>query len=157
MSEIGKLLESDLLRAMVDSATNGILALELDGRIADCNPACWKALGLEGKEALIGQHALSLVVNRHEILAEFTAVAREGASRKVECTVQVGDAPSRVLEVAFSPLFAAGGRQVGVVAVTHDVAERRRATESLRLVNSPTWTPSPWSPRSCARRSTRAR
>ncbi|MGC4121413.1 MAG: PAS domain-containing protein [Myxococcales bacterium] len=125
----------DLLRSAFDSALSAILVLDLDGRIVDCNATCWRTLGLMMKSELVGQRASALTVNHAEVGSQLAAVMSDGQARKFECVVKIGDAPVRVLDLAVSAHRSPQGRLLGLVAVANDVAERKRTTESLRLVN----------------------
>ncbi|HEY3452186.1 MAG TPA: PAS domain-containing protein [Myxococcales bacterium] len=127
--------ERDLLRSVFDSAASAILALDLGGRVVDCNPAAWKALGFGSRAELVGRQAASFAVSPLAVEAQLLAVISERIARKFECVLKVGEKPARVIELSVAPRRDPLGQLIGLVAVATDVAERKRTTEALRLVN----------------------
>ncbi|OFW56602.1 MAG: hypothetical protein A2133_00100 [Actinobacteria bacterium RBG_16_64_13] len=123
-----------LLPALLPTARNrvlqtmrdGVLVLDVDGRVASVNPAassilCEQAADLIGKEV-------------SEILGESVAerlVRDQGFDSQFE--IRLGEAPSESsYDVVSSPLGLGGGIGVGRLLVLRDITARAQADEALR-------------------------
>ena len=113
--------------AVVQTSPVAIATLEFDGRIVSCNPAFTQLFGYSEQEA-VGQELDSLVAPGflHAEAERFTEMAASGeAARAV--THRARRDGSLVEVELFSVPVVAGGTRLGVLALYHDLTERRRA------------------------------
>jgi len=120
---------------ILDSASEGIIGLDKDGRITFANPAAAAMTGFPVDD-LVGRLL-------HDLLGP--SMARAGKARRVRAALGLARLPPDMdvvllrrdgsefpLEFASAPIEE-GGAAVGAVMVFRDVTERRRAEEKLRL------------------------
>jgi PAS domain S-box-containing protein len=127
--------ERDMLRSAFEASTNAVAVLDLDGHVTGCNEATWKRLGFASKEELLGRPAGEFVFDRLGFEEQLRAVKADGVARKFECTLQSGGGAQRTLDLWLALQRDADGKPVGLVGIADDVTERRRAADSLRLLN----------------------
>lgn len=103
---------------LVERMSDGLVVLDLQGRMIDVNPAArsW----LSGEQAEIGANAHDI----RGVLGEAIDELRAGQPDHREISLP-GD-PARHLDLRSSSLFDRGGRRSGVLLVIRDVTERRR-------------------------------
>ncbi|MBD3292177.1 MAG: PAS domain S-box protein, partial [Armatimonadia bacterium] len=122
------------LRAVFDASPDGICALDLEGRITDCNASAADALGLGSPDDLIGERALQFVVeNQREAVQERIAEAlHEGSVRFVEYDVVGSDGTRFPVEGSANAIVGGDGKPVGIVSTFKDITERKRAERELQ-------------------------
>jgi PAS domain S-box len=121
-----------LLRAILDSAGDGISFRDTSGLYREVNPAfcrmvglaCDEVLGRPGKEFFDRRAASRNVQMDRRILTDRAPVT-------YEMTQQAPDG-SRFVSVHKSPVYDAAGDCLGVVSISRDITRRRRAEEALR-------------------------
>ncbi|HET6681453.1 MAG TPA: PAS domain S-box protein [Gemmatimonadaceae bacterium] len=120
---------SERNRLIVETASDAILTLDMDGRISYANPAAAELISRRGPLAgtLFGETLL-------EELAE-EASAREqdalaGSAQRFESTVVRGDGERRIISVSLAPLQDAEG-VIGIVAALRDMTDERRARDAV--------------------------
>ncbi len=110
-------------RRIFQTIADGVVVLDLDGKVIDANPAA---------ERLVGQPAAQAVGQPVERLAPawagLVARQRERGGEAVEEAATAG----RTYEVAISSLTDHQGRPTGQLLVARDVTERRRVERQLR-------------------------
>lgn len=121
-------------RLLVNSTDDFIYTFDLNSRYTGANQALCRALGLP-EQALIGRHPGDLgVIGREgadwQHLHE--QVIESGAPLRAEIAVQMPTGATRIADLSLSPLREAGGAVCGLVAISRDVTEQRRAEEALR-------------------------
>jgi PAS domain S-box-containing protein len=114
------------------SFVNGLVTLDLDGRVVTVNPAAealtgWAASVLTGRPAAEAFHH---VPEFRDLLLE-TLRTRVGVPQAV-LTLPQRDGPPAPVEVATTPLRGAEGQALGVVAVLRDLTPVRQLEEQLR-------------------------
>lgn len=121
-----------VLRAIMESATDAIMLKDLDGRVLLANQACGIMLGC-APEDLIGRdlswrfepEAAAAVRRTDRLVIESGEVhTYESRGRTVD--------PGRVLLVTKTPWRDEAGRIVGLVTISRDITERKRAELALR-------------------------
>ena len=121
-------------RLLVNSTNDFIYSFDLDSRYTGANQALCQAIDLP-EEALIGKRPSDLGIIAKEG-AEWRQlhqrVIESGAPLRTEITVTMPDGATRISDLSLSPLRDAGGNVCGLVAVSLDVTEHRRAEELLR-------------------------
>jgi two-component system phosphate regulon sensor histidine kinase PhoR len=114
-------------QAILQSMSNGVIALDIEQRILNMNRAAAGMFGLNGKAA---RGRLLQEVIRHRPLHRFVREALYGeASSSTEFTLHSGD--QIVLEATSERLVGSDGQPKGLLIVLHDVTQVRRF-EALR-------------------------
>ena len=132
-----KRAEEDLRRQalMFDSLSDGLVVLDLNGRILDWNAAARRMFGWSREEALgrVPDELLLPVSSREGLSRPMLAgVAADGRwSRELSLRRKHGG--TCLAEVVAVPLSDAGGQQIGCVAVHRDIGERRELDARLQL------------------------
>jgi len=122
------------LRAIVDAAPDGILALDEQGQIQSVNPAGLNLFGY-GLEEIVGQNisrllTLSAKTSPAEFLAQYVSEGNDPVlvhPREVVARGKSGE--SMLVELILTP-FAHAGRR-GFVAMVHDITQRKRLEQEL--------------------------
>lgn len=116
-------------RLLVNSTDDFIYSFDLDSRYTSANQALCQALDLP-EEALIGKRPGDLGIIGKEG-ADWRDLHRQviasGAPLRAEITVTMPDGATRISDLSLSPLRNASGAVRGLVAISRDVTERRRA------------------------------
>ena len=125
--------ERQRLAAIVRSASDAIIAMELDGRVTDFNAAAAAMFGMRPES--IGTSVLDAVradpsQRRHR--AEIVRRASEGETLKYEATRLDGAGRPFILANTIGPTRDADGRIIGVAAIVRDITEQRKAQEQER-------------------------
>jgi PAS domain S-box-containing protein len=111
--------------AALEAMRDGVIVLDLHGRVVDINPAALRFIGRPAEE-LIGR-PVHLV---HEMLASALPRQQEGGpdaeGTRAEFTVEHGGRPASY-ELETAPLRRRDGRLAGRLVILHDVTERTRA------------------------------
>jgi PAS domain S-box-containing protein len=127
---------SALLRLIGDSTPDLIYAKDRRSRILYANAAVRSALGLSAEE-IAGRSDLDWAADRAEaeaIVANDRRVMETGETVDVDEAFTGPDGRTRHFRSVKSPLRDATGAVVGLVGVTSDMTERRRAEERERLL-----------------------
>ena len=129
---------SALLRALVDSSDDAIIAKGLDGTIVSWNAGAERSYGYTVAEA-IGK-PIALIVpddlrdEQRGILDEIRAGRRVASHETVRMTRDGRRVP---ISLTVSPILDAAGRVVGASAIGRDITAGKRAAEhKMRLSNS---------------------
>jgi len=117
--------------AVVQNSPVAIATLEFDGRIVSCNPAFTKLFGYSEQEA-VGQDLDSLVAPGflHAEAERFTQLAASGEGARAQTHRARRDGSLVEVELFSVPVVAEGTR-LGVLALYHDLTERRRAQREV--------------------------
>lgn len=119
---------------LVEGLIDGVLVVDLRGRIVDFNPAAWRLLGgAEG--ARVGRDVREAFAGSLALLALWDARASTPARTDPPPPRSGGPAgeipapadPSAFLEVRIAPLRGRDGRTTGELLVLRDITERKRA------------------------------
>jgi len=114
--------------ALVASLPEAVAVIDLDGRVADFNPAAAQLFELTSRGQPAAQ-ALAGWPNLAELLA---AAPAAGPAAPAELVSGVG-ADRRVFELRLTPLADPYGRPLGQVLSLRDATERRRIEDELAL------------------------
>jgi PAS domain S-box-containing protein len=123
-----------LLRAIGESSADCIYAKDRDGRMLYANPATLAVVGKIGDQVL-GRHEAEWHDNPAEgdaIRANDRLVMESGVAQRLEEVFTTPGGAERIYQSTKSPMHDADGRIIGLVGVTTDVTERRRAEEAVR-------------------------
>lgn len=123
----------DLLQSVVNGSVDPIFAKDAEGRFIIINPPAADILGVSVATAL-GQRVDDLVGPglAASINAADQDVMASGIAATVEDEITAADGTRRVLVSTKAPWRDATGRTLGIVGVSRDISERRRAQTRLR-------------------------
>ena len=123
-------------RLLFENMGDSFAALDLHGRLIDCNPAFEKLVGYSRKEVL--RLHLADITPKEWMAVEKKAVAqmrRRGYSKRFEKEYVRKDGTRVPVELQGSLIRDAQGRPAGLWAIIRDVSERKRAETALRLAH----------------------
>lgn len=129
-SEAELRLSEEKYRALMDQANDAMLVADLDGKLLDANRSAEKMLGY-GKEEILQLHALDLHPEEEKarVVEAFRTVRENGFSE--EYLVRRKD--GTVISVNISSARATFDSGDLVIGIFHDISERKRTEEQLRL------------------------
>ncbi len=124
-----------LMQAVMDGSPDLIYLKDLDGRVLMANPAACEALGRSAQE-VVGKTARELHSDRPEvaraIMENDRRIMESGETETIE---EVGGKGRAYLSTK-TPYRGAGGNVIGLIGISHDITERKRAEETLREWNA---------------------
>ncbi|MBE3145191.1 MAG: diguanylate cyclase, partial [Planctomycetes bacterium] len=131
--------ERILLRTLIDNLPDRIFVMDVQGRKIISNIADWRASGGKTMEDVIGKTDLDTYPPElaEEYWALDKAVIDTGISiiNREEPGLDSQGNPVSVLSSKL-PLRDGQGKVVGLVGIGHDITERKRAEDTLRLLSS---------------------
>ncbi len=109
--------------AIIETMRDGVIVLDAEGQLIDCNPAAFLILGDSTEE---------LLEKRIQRVLQEAGVGAAGAqSAEIHCEVRLGeDDDERILDMLASPLGEAGRESTGRLVVLRDITERRQAEQA---------------------------
>ncbi len=127
---------SALLRAIGSSSPNPIYAKDLDLRFIYANEAMLAVLGRRSDEVL-GSRIDEIIPRRDQALAYVEAnrrVLQDGSVHHVEEVFTRPDGTDVTFQSSMAPLRASADKIIGLVGVSVDVSDRKRAERHQRLL-----------------------
>lgn len=114
---------------------NAVIATDMQGQVTYWNPAAEKLYGWSAEEAL-GRQIVELTPaeQTREQAQEIMAQLAQGKPWSGEFTVRRKDGSEFPAFVFDTPIVDEGGNLTGVIGVSNDVSERKRAEERERLL-----------------------
>ncbi|MBC7228621.1 MAG: GAF domain-containing protein, partial [Thermoflexales bacterium] len=111
---------------VVDGMADGVIVLDMEGRIVDLNPA---AEGIFRRPAaeLIGRPIQQIVIRRRDLIERYGDVLQA----RDEIVLGEGE-EQRIYDLRISPLSDRRGRPVGRVVVLREITQLKRAEASLQ-------------------------
>ncbi|PCC68538.1 PAS domain S-box-containing protein [Nannocystis exedens] len=117
-------------RRILESSHDGIVVLDLEGRMLSISPGGLRMLGAAEPGQLRGRPWVDLWSSAHrQEVAEALATARAGKVGRVVGLGPALDGASMWWDVIVSPVLAASGKPERLVATARDVTEQRRQAE----------------------------
>jgi len=118
------------LRAVIDTAPQAIIGVDLDRRVTRWNPAAERLFGWTAAE-VIG-HEIPIVPEAHagELAARLTELTAHGEAMETQRRRRDGSLVD--VHISRAPLLDADGRTAGYVAILADISARRALEEQLR-------------------------
>ncbi len=124
-----------LMHAVLEGSPDLIYVKDTDGRVLMANPAACAALGRPAHE-VIGKSAREFHSDHPEmvraIMQNDRRVMESGQTETVE---EVGGQGRTYLSTK-APYRSASGAIIGLIGISHDITERKRAEEALRELNA---------------------
>ncbi|MBI3140251.1 MAG: PAS domain S-box protein [Rhodocyclales bacterium] len=128
----------DICRLLLESTTEGVLSVDLDGRVTFANPAARRMLGFPDDE-MLGQELHALI---HHARADGSPYPAESCPMRLACSQGESslrddewlwrkDGSGFPAEFSSAPLVREG-RRVGAVVIFRDIGERRQALDRLK-------------------------
>ncbi|MEI6561112.1 MAG: PAS domain S-box protein [Verrucomicrobiota bacterium] len=119
--------ESRRYEAIVESSIDGILSVDLEGKITSWNPGAQRIFGYsEGEMLGVDFKSLTPEDQRKQCNEFSEAIERGKAIRDCE-TVRLGRGGARIdVSLSLSPILDRDGRFAGVAVIVRDITERRR-------------------------------
>jgi len=134
-----KKMEEELRRLSdaVRMSTDSITIADLQGNIVDVNEATVKIQLANSKSDLIGLKFSDFIApeEQEKALEDLGQVIEKGYITGVEYHILTRDGRKILVETNASIMKGKGGEPTGLVAVTRDITERKRAEEELRLLS----------------------
>ncbi|MBU6402874.1 MAG: PAS domain S-box protein [Verrucomicrobia bacterium] len=121
-------------RSLIDSSLDMIIAVDRDRHIIEFNRAAEDTFGYR-REEVLGKHADMLYADPAEglVISEIV-LAQQGCVREVNNVRKNGETFPSFL--AASLLRDPQGRQIGVMGISRDITDRKRAEEAIRRLNA---------------------
>ncbi|MDX2007205.1 MAG: PAS domain S-box protein [Meiothermus sp.] len=119
--------------SLLNAVDQAVIATDLEGRVVHWNRFAERLYGWSAAEALgMPIHELTPTELSRGQAEEIMAALRVGQSWAGEFQVRRKDGTAFPALVTDSPIFDAEGRQIGIVGVSADISERKRAEAELR-------------------------
>lgn len=123
------------LRIMFDSITDGIVVTDLMGTIIDVNGAALRLHGYGHRKEMVGRKGLELISKEDQSMAiekMFEGLA-ECHDVIIEYVLSRPDGTAVDVQGVVNLLHDSSGNATGLVVITRDITERKRAEENLKL------------------------
>src|SRR3954447_23929713 len=126
-----------LYRALVETSTDVIALIGIDGRIRFINYACREVLGFEPEE-MVGGHVRAFNANRELPGADvaFEQILRGESRSRRRMTARRKDGGKVELMFNASPLRSDDGRVIGVVVIATDIGDLIAIQQRLEQAES---------------------
>jgi PAS domain S-box-containing protein len=123
------------LHIMFDSITDGIVVTDLMGTIVDVNGAALRLHGYSDRQELVGRKGLDLISKEYQSVAieKMLRALSEGHDVTMEYVISRPDGTAVDIQGVVNLLHDSGGNATGLVVITRDITERKRAEENLKL------------------------
>jgi len=128
------LLESEKsYRLLFETSTDGLVLIDLTGKILNANNTVSKIIGAD-KEELIGKNFKDLPFvsfkDLPQVMATLTTII-SGKSKTQRMTIQNKHGEPRHIESS-SSIVTRDGKKIGILAVIRDITDKRRVEEELK-------------------------
>jgi diguanylate cyclase (GGDEF)-like protein/PAS domain S-box-containing protein len=122
-----------LLASIVESSSDAIHAVNLDGTVVSWNRGAELLFGYASKEIIGRNIAILAPPGRGKEVAQLMAIARKsGAIGPFETVFRAKDGRDINLSLSISPIKNSAGGVVGASAIARDITRRKRAEDELR-------------------------
>ena len=121
------------LRLTFESATEGIIVTDLEGKIMELNQSAVNLYGCDGKEELFGRNALELVAvsDRARVVEKFNEALEDNHVRDVEYMFLRRDGSEVPVQLSAAILRDTSGSPTGFMSINTDITERKKMQEQF--------------------------
>jgi PAS domain S-box-containing protein len=138
-SEMSRLDREKKLEAIFASSADAITVFDLNGNVVELNEAAMRLHGFTRKEEILGKSSIDFVAPRDRSRAmQLLGNAMIESVRKAEFSLLTVDGREFPVELYANVVKEASGTPIGIVVVTRDVSERKKAEETLERSNART-------------------
>ncbi|MBI2890365.1 MAG: response regulator [Nitrospirae bacterium] len=125
--------QNELFRIISESAADLIAVVDLTGHRVYNNPSYDRILGYSPNK-LAGTWAYEQIHpdDRERVIRAADETAHSGEGKKLEYRIRHRDGSWRILQSSGQPIRNARGEPEGIVIVSHDVTDQKRAEEALQ-------------------------
>jgi PAS domain S-box-containing protein len=129
-------LSEEKLRNVLQSANDGIFALDLRGVYTEVNEKLLEMHGLGSRDEILGRKATEFVAayDLERALASMRGILPNGTVSGVEYDALRADGSEYPCEASASVLKDASGGPIGIIGVVRDVTERKQRERELKRV-----------------------
>jgi PAS domain S-box-containing protein len=114
--------------AIIEGLREGIIVLDVRGRVVDLNPAAERIIGQPAALA-VGQMIEQVLIDQPELIGYY----RGTGEAHVEIRLGTDDA-QRFYDTRISPLLDQRGKRTGQLVILHDITERKQAETAQRFL-----------------------
>ncbi|MDP2916768.1 MAG: PAS domain S-box protein [Dehalococcoidia bacterium] len=125
------------LRRMFDSVTEGIIVVDLDGKITMVNETLVGMSGCETRDKLIGRSIFEFVASRDRsrAMSDFMKTIKQGFISNTEYAIVAGDGREFPAELSAAVIHDLQGNPVEIVGALKDITERRKMEAQLVITD----------------------
>jgi len=122
------------LNAIVQSCPEGVVVLDPNGRITECNQAALQLFDCPSKDLLMGRDLLDLVAenDRGAASSTFTKITNSETLRGLRYTLLRSDSQEFPSEISLSAVEDVAGSPIMYVTIIRDLTEQNEMQERLR-------------------------
>jgi PAS domain S-box-containing protein len=124
-----------MVEAILDSMVDGVLSLDVEGRVRRANRTVAGLLGWSQPADMVGLSIHELLAPRDSALATELARIGEGSVRARDILFSMKSGASIALTVNASPVRGAGGPLEGVVVIVRDERQLKKTQAQLQLAD----------------------
>jgi PAS domain S-box-containing protein len=131
-----KRAEEELIRhsTAVKMSSESVLISDLDGNILDLNDATVKMVGVSSRNELLGKKAIDIISpeDRMKVRTITIDLIKKGHLKNIEYLIQRKDGTKIPVELSASVMRDPQGKPIGIVGISRDISERKRAETEMR-------------------------
>ena len=123
------------LRHTFESIADGVLVVDLEGKVIDANESAARIGGFDSVEGLIGKSGFDFITgeDRDAVIAAMQrSLGDEGVEGRVECRLLTADGEPYDAEISAAMLRDRSGNPTAVITVIRNITERKRMEEEVR-------------------------
>jgi PAS domain S-box-containing protein len=124
----------DYNRSLIDSSLDLLFVTDPDGKITDANKAAEKATGYL-REELIGTDFINYFTDPEQARKDYQQALRERSVLNWELEIKHKDGQTIPVLYNSSVRMDESGEIIGAVASAHDITERKKTEETLKIVH----------------------
>ncbi len=126
----------ELHRTLMNALPDAVTMSDIDGRITYASQRTLEVHGYDAAGDLVGESAFELIApeDRKKAIANLQKTLKDGSAKDVEYTLLRKDGSRFPAELSTAVVPDARGEPKALVAITHDITERRRKERELRAV-----------------------